>query len=219
MLTFKICDVKGDGNCYYRCIYQIAKVDKDVADSLFIENLDDEDVGAGEVREYVALSLKYEKKTQTMLKNLVELYKEAPCIVHNYPLLNHVDTSLAFKTVCKEVADKIEETNMMASSFEHEVICDRLSTVMYDAAADLKLIILQRQPYEDVADIADKWLRQLHVMLPKMENSRVAILINEDNIHYKYAKFMDKIVIRKDELKDHIEQLMAESSDDESNVG
>jgi len=40
--------------------------------------------------------------------------------------------------------------------------------------------------------------------------------VNEDNIHYKYTKFFNNIIIDKKILEDYIDKAMQESSEEES---
>jgi hypothetical protein len=212
-MTFQIRNVKGDGHCYYRCIYQIAKADEDVKNALYIEHIDDEEAAVQEIREYVAMSLKCEKKTQNILKNLLDIYKDVPEISQNYPLLKKIKVGDNFEEIRDIVIKAIEDTNMYASSFEHEVILSRFTEESYDAIVDLKVIILTKNSDEKQEDFADKWLRQLQPILKTISHERVSILINEDNIHYKYMKFLNKIIIKKKDLQNHIEQLLEESSE------
>jgi hypothetical protein len=215
-MTFQIRNVKGDGHCYYRCIYQIAKVDEDVKNALYIENMDNEDEAIQEIRQYVASSLKCEKKTQTILKNLLDIYNDVPEISQNYPLLKRINVKDTFEEIRDTVIKAIEDTNMYASSFEHEVILSRFTEESYDAIVDLRIIILTKNSDEKQEDIADKWLRQLQPILKSISNDRVSILINEDNIHYKYMKFLNKIVIKKTDLQTYIEQSLEVSSEFET---
>ena len=99
---------------------------------------------------------------------------------------------------------------MMASGFEHEIVVDCLST-----AAGLRLVVLSQNEDEDSSDLADKWLRQLHVMLPKIDSGRIAILVNVDNIHYKYGVFRGDTVLDKIAFQLHIDSVFEEDSDDD----
>jgi hypothetical protein len=210
-MTFQIRNVKGDGNCYYRCIYQIAKADKNIKNALYIENIQNEEEAIKDIREYISLSLKYEEKTQNILKNIIEIYKNVPDISQNYPFLEKITIEDSFEKINNIVIKAIEDTNMYASSLEHEVILDRLNS-------NLKIIILTKNNHEKQDDFADKWLRQLQPILKTISNDKISILINEDNIHYKYMKFLNEIIIKKSDLENHIEQLLEEdSSDDEEN--
>lgn len=213
---FKIINVKGDGHCYYRCIYQIAKNNSNVKDALYIDNIDDEEESIKDIRRYIAIGLKCEKKPKEILKNLIEIYKDVPEISENYPILKKINKNDSFEKNCEKVMNIIENTNIYVSSFEHEIISDRLSDdYLDDICVDIKLIILTKNYNEKKEDFADKWLRQLLPILNTITNNYVSILINEDNIHYKYMKFQNQIIIKKEELKNYIEILLEESSDDD----
>lgn len=217
MSSFKICDVKGDGHCYYRCIYRIAQKSPDAKDALYIEHIDDEDEAVNEIRLYVALGLKYEKQPQNILQNLLDIYKEIPIISQDYPILKNIDSNDLFEINSKKIQDLIENTNIYTSSLEHEIISERLSSQNYsNAYVDIKIIILTQNHNEKIVDLADKWLRQLQPILKTINNTQVVILVNEDNIHYKYTKFFNNIIIDKKTLEDYIENAMEESTEEES---
>lgn len=211
-MTFRICDVKGDGHCYYRCLYKIAQNSIDVKNALCIKNIEDEDIAINEIRQYVSISLKYEEKTQNILQNLINIYKDVPKISKNYPILKKININDLFENNSNKVQYLIENTNIYASSFENEIISEKLS----EASSDIKIIILTKNYNETINDIADKWLKQLQPILKTITNQRVSILINENNIHYKYLKFLNQIIIKKNELQNHIEQLMDEESEYET---
>lgn len=213
-MSFKVLNVKGDGNCYYRCIWNIIKNDDELCEALNVDDRENEDEGAREIRGYVALSLKYEKDTKNILRNLLEIHKDVPGIENMYPLLKGLQDYDSFDEICAVVSERIESTSMMASGFEHDVIANRLCKITYDCATDLQLIVLTQDEGEDKDDLADKWLRQLYCMLPKIHCERVAILVNENNIHYKYGVFCRKTVLNKKAFEQFISNVFdAESSD------
>ncbi len=216
MGNFKVYNVIGDGSCYYRCVWRLAKEREDIADALYINNTTDENRGSEEVREYVALSIKFEKPTKDHLYNLITLYKEVPDLIENYPLLGYIDVDDDFDTICENIANHIENSTLMASNLEHEVIANRLSTFSYDAFCDLQIIILKQHYDMDIADLAEKWLLELSVILPKITCKDVSIFINEDNIHYKYAMFNNKIIINRQSLIKYIEFTLSNISDSDS---
>lgn len=214
MGNFKIFNVKGDGNCYYRSIWHIVREHPDLAEALYVEHIcdEDEDEGAEEVRTYVSLSLKHEKPTQDMLKALMALYKDVPSIIDCYPLLKFTDPYGLddFDGAKDNVCLQIDTSKMMASSFEHEVIMQRMSTMAPDCHVDVQLIVLTQLDTEKTEDMVDRWFTQLKVLVSKTTCDRVAILINQDNIHYKYTRFLGKSVINRLELENYLN----ESDDD-----
>jgi hypothetical protein len=219
MPSFSIINVKGDGHCYYRCIYQIAKNNSKVKDALYIEDIDNEEEAIKEIRQYIATSLKCDKRSENILKNLIAIYKDVPEISQNYPILKKIDKNDTFKQIRDKIMIAIQDTNIYVSSFEHEIISERLSensNDLDDIFVDIKLIILTKNYNEKKEDFADKWLRQLQPILKTVTNTSVSILINEDNVHYKYMKFLNQIIINKEDLQNYIEKILEESTDDES---
>lgn len=214
-MSFKVIDVKGDGNCYYRCIWNIVKDDEELAAALCIEECDNEDIGAQEIRDYVASSIKYEAEPKSILRNLLEMYKECKEIEEYYPVLKRIDCNDEFDDICANVAGIIEDSSIMASSLEHEIIAARLATTCsYNCAADLKLIVLTQDPHESKVDLVEKWTEQLYRILPTVGNSRVAMIVNIDNIHYKYGCFLGQTVIDKHSFETHI-RMVYDASDSE----
>lgn len=190
MENLKVFNVEGDGSCYYRCVWHLAKENPEVAQALFVDDREDEECGCEEVIKYVALSLRFEKPTKDYLRNLIEVYKEVPDIIGNYPLLGYIDANDDFESICSSIADCIENTRMMASSLEHEVISNRLSTINYDSASDIQIIVVKQPNNAD--DLMKKLLVELATTLPKLACSE-----NEDDIHYKYVQFEDELVINR----------------------
>jgi len=216
-MALTIHNVRGDGNCYYRCIWNIVKNHDEYANAFYINDADKktEDDGAQEIREYVALSVKYEQFPKDILINLVEIYKSTPDIISMYPLLQHVDDDLDFDQLVSTVAREIEETNMMASSYEHEIVKARLNSLAYDYIGDLQLIILSKACNVKEDDVAEKWLFELHSALQNTQCDKIALLINEDNIHYKYMKFGRKTIIHRLELENYVDACIATYTDSE----
>ena len=208
--NLRIINVKGDGSCLYRCIWRIARSDSDVARTLLIDDVQDEDKGTEQVRYYVALSLKHEKSVQRMLADLINIYEVSPFVIENYPILSLVDRDESFATNCESIANGIENTRIMASSFEVEVIRSCLSL---DPGADVGLIVLVRETSLDLEDLVDKLLRELHAALNKCQNDRIAVIINEDNIHYKYTKILGEIVNSRSKLVTWTRDLISEEED------
>ena len=216
MSRFNVYNVNGDGNCFYRCIWNIAKCETEIADALCIEDLSDEDTGLLEVRSFVAQSLKYEPFAQSILGNLIKLYKEAPYLTENYPILKHIKTGADLVTNCKTVADIIEKTNIYASGIELDIVKHRFRAIIAYPILDIEILVISHKRGIPKSDLADKWLRELHAMMRNVSCDRVVVLINEDNVHYRYGKFETTAVIDKNVLAPWLDALMNENSDSDS---
>lgn len=213
---FKIIDVKGDGHCYYRCIWNIARHVPDIASALMVLDLENDLDGAMEVRYYIALSIRRELFAQKIVRNLVELYREIPDLLDLYPVLGHIkNVNADWDDIYRDVSNVIEHTSVMASSLEHEIIRERLCDTICDPPLDISLVTLTKLGHESIDDLADKWLRQLAVMLDKIDEVYVIIIINEDNIHYKYTKIFGNVMNETSKLREYVKTKMAETSDDE----
>ncbi len=214
----RIYNVEGDGHCYYRCIWNIAKNIPGIAEALMIHDTDDEEEGVDEVRYYVALCLRFKETfAVSIVKNLVALYKEVPDIVEMYPILDHIkDIDAPINDICEQISDVIENTRVMASSLEHEIITDRLINTSLDPPVDCKLIVLAQLSGEDKEDLADKWLRQIDTALKNVDNEFVAIIINQDNIHYKYTRIMGGHMVNTEILRAYIRNKMECDTDSDT---
>lgn len=93
----------------------------------------------------------------------------------------------------------------MASSVELEIIIDKFKEL------DIQLLVLSEN---NIDNLSDKWLRELHKMLDKVISNKIVIIINENNIHYKYVKFNNKIINKRLELFNIVDKLMEETTDD-----
>lgn len=200
LMSLKVRDVRGDGNCYYRCIWNIIKNNNPLRKSLFIQSTTTtEQEGVRELREYVSICVESCTKAKDALTNLLEIHRSCPDIIDCYPILNHINDSTSFEDICTRVADTIKATSVMASSFEHDII----NSCMADK--DMRLIVLSQATCDSQEDTMDKWTRQLHVMLPIIQESQVAIIVNIDNIHYKYGVFKGDVVINRASFKEYID--------------
>ena len=223
-------DVRGDGHCYYRCIWQVAMDDARAFEALSLVDTDkggndDETEGAIDVRYFVVMSLRYDPVAIDVLHRLLVLADEAvddqdtmSALRESYPVLSTCCSSsngassangLAFDAALARVRDAIEGTSMYASSLEHEIVSSALSR-----DADLRLVVLCKEPWEVKEDLSDKWLRQLQKLLRHVSEARVAVLINCANVHYMYVRWrhdesIGRVVLSTRELSDHVDSLMA----------
>jgi hypothetical protein len=216
MSHFNVYNVKGDGNCFYRCIWNIAKCETEIADALCIEDLCNENVGMLEVRSFVAQSLKYESFAQGILGNLIKLYKDSPFLIENYPILKHIVVGADLATNCTTIANVIKNTNIYASGIEIDIIKHRFKALLAHPILDIEILVIAHKTGAQKSDLADKWLRELHAMMPNVLCERVVVLINEDNVHYRYGKFETTTVIEKKVLAPWLDDLMNEDSDEDS---
>lgn len=210
MAPLKIINVRGDGHCYYRCIWRVAKDNAEIAEALMIYDLVNEDDGMQEVRDCVARYFRFDYTTHDIIQSVLEFKRAVDIdISGECPLYSHINVEKDLAWNCNQLADVIEFTNTMASSTEHEVIMRAFAEI------DIGMIVLAHLTGEDKEDLADKWLRQLSKYIPTIPESKVCILINEDNIHYKYCKVFGKTVVSKVELAAYIDRKMSESTDDD----
>lgn len=213
MTALKICNVIGDGNCFYRCIWNIAQSRNDLCEALMIhhQNKDDENEGTQEVRDIVAIALRHDQVyVRANVERMLE-FKKSECfdISEDCPLFAHLRDNLSVEENCERLANVVESTNTMASSFEKDIINNLFQE------ADVYIIVLTQLSGEDIGDLADKWLRHLHKYLFHVRENYLCILINQDSIHYKYCKFYDQLVFEKQKLQEYIDTKMTEASEDD----
>lgn len=150
-MDIRIFNVIGDGNCYYRCLWRIAKEIPSIAEALMINDLEDETAGAEEIRYYVALSIQMMPYAQCIIQNLIELYKDVPDLIEQYPVLNHVtDVNANIQDIFQAVSKAIRDTNVMASSLEHEIIAQRLycNEEFAEPPLNYKVLVLTQNIFE-----------------------------------------------------------------------
>jgi hypothetical protein len=208
MAALRIYNVRGDGNCYYRCIWRIIKDDDELrADLGIAESIRSEDDAVPLLRNFVANRLETDETAQTMLRNVWELSACIADIDEQYPLAAKVARYKNWETVLNNACRLIRTTSIMASELEHKIISHALD--------DLHVVVLARMTETALADSAEQWLHQLNILLPRIEKGTVALLINEDYIHYKYMKFQKEVVISTDELESYVQQMLNNDTDTE----
>lgn len=210
-MKVKIYNVAADGNCFYRCIARIVKEDIHIAAALEID-LDnhDEEYIIKQIRQFVSRSIIKDSLAHQIIQNLINVFKESSFIEENYPILSFVDVEKTLNENIIAIAYAIQDTCVMASSVELEIISQRLSEI----DTDTSLVILSQDLYISKVDLEDKWLRELFKLIRKIDCSRMAILVNENNIHYKYIKIDNSIVNYTKEIDTNIEALMNEPSEE-----
>ena len=207
MGKFVVYNVKGDGNCYYRCVWQLVKSSLNVATALCTNDNEIETNGIQELRDFVVMNIIHDNQTKDYLYNLIELYKSAPDILNMFPILKDICLKDTFERQCKHVINLIKTTNCMASSFEHTIIQQSLNRI------GIEIIVLSQRDDLDVDDLSDKWLKELYVLIPKVNCPKIAILINEDNIHYKYTRFSKQIIFDKRVILEYLQSAMDAPTD------
>ncbi len=221
-MALRVVNVRGDGHCFYRCVWRVAKECPRVAEALLLEEeLSDELEGAMEVRHFVSMSLRHGVYgARTAFRNMLALLEGVEdaelrdTLTDAYPLLSSgIPGSVGGLTDAAEdlrrydALERIDDTALYASEFEVGILTRALAV-----EADLRLIVVIDGG--SAAESADKWLRELHKMLPTVAESRVALLINVDNVHYRFARFRGKAVASHADLTAYVEAIMKEESDD-----
>jgi len=89
-MLLSIIDVKGDGHCFYRCVWRIAQKVTEITEVLYLcQNSDSELEGAQEVRDYVAIALRMDNIITFMIE-----FKPFGDNCDVCPLLEHVNPDL-----------------------------------------------------------------------------------------------------------------------------
>jgi hypothetical protein len=218
-MAFALSDVRGDGSCYYRCVWRIAREDADVARVLVVERTDpeDEDDGVDEIRDLVASRLVNPPTLRASTAALLRLHASNPelRLEEQYPFLERRASAGSSCDVARAIG--APGSKVMAGELEHRVVADALES---DAACSLHLVVLSMRSSDGVGDIADKWLRELHKMLPAIRSERIAIVVNVGEIHYKVvqqrlggAHTHRRFVVSRTALAAYVAALMDEDSE------
>ena len=197
-MALRISNVRGDGNCYYRCIWNIVKHSEDFRSDLGLTEGISEDEAVKVLRRLVANKLAGDDVAQSMLRNIWELSSVIADIAEQYPIAQKIVRYKKWETVLANACKLITSTNIMASELEHTIIASCLPNI--------HVVILTRFATDTLADMGEKWLYDLRILLPKIEKLHIALLINEDYIHYKYMRFNNQTTPIYKELHDFINE-------------
>lgn len=210
-MVFKLVNVRGDGNCYYRCVWNLVKKEsEDVKAAVgLVGDVATECDGVRMIRKFVARTLGSNDIAQTSLRNMWELSGVID-MSEEFPLANRVKRYKNWETVLRNSCNFIETTSIMASQIEHSIIKYAL------AAVGIGLVVLSRTEEDGtLADLGEKWLYQLNVLLPKIDAPSIALLVNEDYIHYKYIRFNGATITSHVELYTFINDCITSDTDDD----
>lgn len=202
-MALRISNVRGDGNCYYRCIWNIVKHSEDFCSDLGLSQSLNEDQAVKVLRRLVANKLAEDDVAQTMLRNIWELSGVIADIDDQYPIAQKIVRYKKWETVLANACKLISTTNIMASELEHTIIASCLPNI--------HIVILTRFASDTLADMGEKWLYDLNILLPKIDKLHIALLINEDYIHYKYMRFNKDATPIYNDLYNYVQECLAES--------
>ena len=208
-MALMIHNVKGDGHCFYRCLWRIVRGDTDTSEIIYLIDKTDEDAGMQEIRDFVAIAVRRDFTLEDMIASLVEFKKlDMKDIEENCPIMEFIKPDLTLRENCEIMATQIETTAMYASTVEIEVMVRIFKEV------DVCLVIVSWDTdTEDKDDLSEKWLYQLQKKMAVIEEDKICILINVDNIHYKYAKFRSAHIIKRSVFIAYIDEVLAADAD------
>jgi len=206
-MCLSIINVKGDGHCFYRCIWRIAKSIPEMAEALYICNVVEELEGAQEIREFVAIMLCVDYTLDVMIETLVE-FKEFGGNDDVCPLLQHVDPHLSVKENRVILSGIVKDTAIYASKIEIDIIERNLLEI------NIGIVVLTWNTGEEKTDVADKWLFQMKKYLLRMDTKHVILLVNEDNVHFKYMKAFGNVLVDRQQLLDHVQEKIDTDTDE-----
>lgn len=193
MMKIDVCDVSGDGNCFYRCIWNIVKHSFRIKYLIGLENCTCEEDAIKKIRRRVAMQLRHSKSAQEHLRNIWTLAQEVDDLDEEYPIVNAIRAFTSFDdNVVHVAAHTIAETTIMASSLEHSIIQQILHTVHFIVVSSNG----RKQPLR-------KWVTCLRTQIEHSTKRFVAILINMQNIHYKYVRINGNTVVKTDSILQH----------------
>jgi hypothetical protein len=191
-LHYDIHDVRGDGNCFYRAIYNILQESEKGKKEFDLDGVD-EDEGVENIRAYIATVLRsgWEKEAIDSIHMICDILGEGDPDLYQqleeiYPFVNDkLCTKKGVKRI-EYVADLIEDTSkepMYASEIEKDIVKRAL-----EAVADMSIIVISKNN-EDHTTLMRKWKRDLLGLLQNSTKKNVAVLLNKNNVHYQYLSF------------------------------
>ena len=191
LLKYKVHDVEGDGNCFYRAVYHVLKESRVAQVQLGIEGtygtygtLELEAVKL--IRQRVAQSIKgkvFPEITST-IKTLCKL-ADVPDMVDMYPFVTKEVCGAKGAARYAKIAALVEDMDeaMYASSLEMDVIQNIIKF------KGLTILAVSAVDGETARSRTTKWKNDLGALLRTATTPNVAVLLNDDNIHYQYLAF------------------------------
>jgi len=217
-IDYKVNDVRGDGHCYYRALFNIIKKDEDALTSLdmgdYIDEIFDEDEIFNEddaidvIREYISKEVLIDDSAKTMIDNLANLIKDMEEedieeMEELYPFIEEIKDVRTRKTRYKKVAAAILDRKlaMYASSLEHDIIERRLTNTV-----NIGLVIISVESEKKMKSKKNqvKWISDLCGYLKTITSERVGILVNVGNLHYEYMMFKTEDDVEYSTLYDRV---------------
>ena len=221
IVEYLIQNVLGDGNCFFRALYQILQnADDTTRRALHIQNTQDEEEGVKHLRSFVADALRsgsYEeslttidtlcflvessshtqerkrRKVQTQDDSVQHVQKRgrrqdtSPLMseIHNmYPFMTHHVCSAQGKeryAIVARMVENIEGKPMYASSMEIDLV--------KAALAPHHITLLTISANGPMRSAEKNWSHDLGKLLENAQTKYVAVLLNRNNVHYKYLHF------------------------------
>jgi len=236
MSSLIVNDVKGDGHCFYRCIWNVIKDHLQIFHRKLCHDGDvhresDKDIERDMVYKLrirvASCFLKDEDEafrkddklyllTRTCIENINELERSGFREIQNYyPFYQKHDDEddeddeddngyIYFKSIA--------HTNVMASHVEVHIMKELFTR------SDVELIVVNSENINKrtITDMSEKWKKDLTVILrhSSMATTYVAILVNEENIYFRYFTFIGRAVFPREALCAYID----DSNDTDTNT-
>lgn len=211
---FRIVNVLGDGSCFYRCVWRVARSSDAAAHALLLvpSDLDNEEQGVREIRRQVAWLIENDsRETRDTIDSLLALAGDGPdaceCVTDLYPLLDAVDPQATYQDNIEGMANLVRKHETYASEIEVGIVQREL------VDAGIALVVISCESFSDPESLGDKWLRELHKLLPSITCPKLCTLINEDNVHYRLGKFGKEAVTDTEALRAYVDARMLSESD------
>lgn len=210
IVHYLIQNVSGDGHCFFRALYQILQ-DADGATQRAVEihHLHDEDEGVAHLRSFVAdglrsgsyvdslttidtlcfLASEDADGTKTRKRRKVEHQerKREPSLMNQlhdmYPFITEDVCAAKGKDRYIRVANMVEDVReaMYASAMEIDL--------MKAALIPHHITLLTISANGSMTTAEKNWSRDLGLLLENAQTKYVAVLLNRNNVHYKYLEF------------------------------
>lgn len=199
LLKYKVHDVEGDGNCFYRAVYHVLKENRAAQVQLGIEgtygtvetSTNQELEAVKLIRQRVARSIKgkvFPEITST-IKTLCKL-ADVPDMVDMYPFVTKEVCSAKGAARYAKIAALVEEAGdttmdqaMYASSLEMDVIQNIIKV------KGLTILAVSAVDGETARSRTTKWKNDIAALLRTATTPNVAVILNDDNTHYQYLAF------------------------------
>jgi hypothetical protein len=218
VLTHRIHDVKGDGNCFFRALWICISGDDDLISRFWASGLA-QDNAIIRMRHACASALMADVGARQRLRSLWTLIQGCPSLLSDFPVLEKLSPSLDFEFAHFRCAQEMCTAGVWVSEIEVRLAASILGgeaktsfAVHQNHLVSVALLILDAPSLRNAREEIDIEL-QLAAQLRDVTEARCVVLCRVGDNHYWFMSLSGDTIIDTAMFKEHIDQFL--ESDDE----